>query len=131
MKLLSENEVETSIKKNNDELVDTNIRLRKEYREILQKLNSVKDDYEPDKFKKLKEFENFCVEIDSKKSKLLKEFKDVEQLIKEKKDLFFNLVEKQDKIEERIYQVNEREKKVQLRELYVGELEKKINEIKC
>ena len=57
MKLLSKTSVASSLIKQNEELIETNIRLRKYEKNITERLNTIKENYEPDKLKKLKEFE--------------------------------------------------------------------------
>ena len=128
MKLLSKIEAETSVKRDNDFLIEKNIRLRRYWGEFLKRLNSVKQDYGPEKLKKLEEFEGFCREINAKRSKLLKELSDLEKLIEDKKEIIYGLVERQDLLEEQVHKIKERENKVELRELFVGELEAKIKE---
>lgn len=128
MKLLSQKDVQSSKKKENEALIETNIRLRKFYKDITDKLNVVRENYEPEKVAKLKDFEEFCKDLISKKSKLLEEFNVLERAIKEKKELYYGLIEKQDELEEKIYQVNEAHKKLDLREAFVVDLEQKWKE---
>lgn len=125
MKLLSRTQAQSKLAKDNDELVETNIRLRQYEKEIITRLNTVKEDYEPDKLQKLKEFEQFAKGITAKKAKLLEELKGIEIAIEQKKDLYYALITKQDRLEERIYQANEREEKLNLRETFVSDLEEK------
>lgn len=129
MKLLSKHEAQASIKKDNEELVDTNIRLRKYLKQITEKLNKIKEDYSPDKLQKLKEFEEFSADLMVKKGKLLKELSDIESAIEKKKEVYYGLIEKQDKLEEKIYQINQREAKLDIRENFLKELEKKQSEL--
>ena len=128
MKLLSKIEAETSVKRDNDFLIEKNIRLRRYWGEFLKRLNSVKQDYGPEKLKKLEEFEGFCREINAKRSKLLKELSDLEKIISDRKEFIYGLIEKQDTLDEKVQTIKEREKKIELRELFVGELENKIKE---
>lgn len=125
MKLLDKKTAQTNIKKDNEELVTTNIRLRKFYRDITSRLNTAKDNYEPEKIQKLKEFEKYCEEINIKKSRLLQELKGIENEIERKKDIYYGLIEKQDLLDEKIYQMNEQEKKLDLREGFIKTLEQK------
>lgn len=125
MKLLPKQEADSRIKKENEELLDTNIRLHKHYKSITTKLDRLKDDYTPEKLKALKEFEDFVKEVSSKKSKLLKELRDLEQRIEDRKDVYYGLVIKQDALEEKLYEMREKESNLELRERFVVELEKK------
>lgn len=125
MKLLSKTTADTRIKRDNDELIDTNIRLRKYYGEIVHKLNTVKETYEPDKLQLLKQFELFVKDITAKKTKLLGELEQIEKLVEQKKDLYYGLITKQDELDERVHQANEKEKKLTLREAFVVDLETK------
>ncbi len=125
MKLLSKTHAQSKIQKENDQLLETNIRLRGYERKIIDRLNTVKDSYEPDKLLKLKEFEQFVKELNAKKIKLLEEYASLELAITQKKEILYGMVEKQDRIDEQIYQANEREKKLNLRESFVSDLEQK------
>lgn len=128
MKLLAKPVVENKLKKENDELLDRNIRLRQFERAITERLNTVKDSYEPEKLAKLKEFEEFCKDILEKKAKLLRELDGIGKLIEQKKDIYYGLVVKQDELEERVHQANQKDEKLRLRELFVSELEQKWRE---
>lgn len=125
MKLLAKSDVSRKLQAENDDLVVTNIRLRQYWQIATDKLNDLKEDYEPDKMAKLKDFEEFCKKLLIRKAKLLEEFSGLEQAITEKKELYYGFIEKQDKLDEKIYQMNEQEKKLKLREEFVVDLEQK------
>lgn len=125
MKLFSARDSQAKLKKENEELIDMSVRLQRYFQGLKTKLKSAKSDYEPDKVAKLMEFEMFCVEIQQKKSKLLEELNQIEQIIKDKKEVYYGLIEKQDELEERMYEVKEKERKLDLREEFVHELERK------
>ena len=129
MKLLDRKEAQSKVKKDNDELILSNIRLRKLWQEITNKLNTIKENYNPDKLKILREFETFCKDILEKKSKLLEELMGIQKEIEKKKDIYFGVIAKQDLLDEKIYQMKEQEKKLDMREAFVGELEKKQREL--
>ena len=129
MKLLPKQEAKSRIKKENEELIDANIRLRKQYKNILKKLDTIKDDYTPEKVKRLEDFEKFCIDIQQKESKLLQNLEYIKQEIEKKKEVYYGLIEKQDQLDERIYQADEKEKKLDLRENFLKELEKKQAEL--
>ena len=129
MKLLPKQEAKSRIKKENEELIDTNIRLRKQYKSILKKLDTIKDDYTPERVKILEDFEKFCIDIQQKESKLLQNLEYIKQEIEKKKDIYFGMIERQDQLDERIYQADEKEKKLDLRENFLKELEKKQEEL--
>lgn len=129
MKLLRKQEAKSRIKKENEELIETNIRLRKYYKSILKKLDTIKEDYSPEKVKKLEEFEKFCADLNKKKAKLLEGLEYVKQEIEKKKDIYYGLIGKQDQLEERIYQADEKERKLDDRELWLKELEEKQAEL--
>ena len=124
MKLLSRSECQEKIRKDNELLVDENIRLRKYLKTITEKLNNIKASYEPDKIARLKDFEGFCSDLNQKKSKLLEEYSDLSKTVERKKELYYGLIHKQDALEERIYEMNEKEKKLDLRQVFVETLEK-------
>jgi predicted RNase H-like nuclease (RuvC/YqgF family) len=125
MKLLSKTQAQATIKRDNDELIETNIRLRKFWKEITERLNTVRENYDPDKQKALNDFELFVKDIQTKKTKLLGEVVALEKLIADKKEIYYGLIEKQDRLEERVYQANEKEKKLDLREAFITDLETK------
>jgi len=125
MKLLSKNEAQSSLRKDNDELLETNLRLRQFERNVVGKLNTIKETYEPEKLAKLKEFEQFCKELAVKRSKLLQELAGIEQEIVKKKEIYYGLIAKQDALDEKIFNLHEQESKLKLREAFVVDLEQK------
>ena len=129
MKLLSKTESVNSIKKENEELISTNIRLRKYFKDITASLATLKSNYEPDKIKKLEEFQIFCEEINVKKSKLLKELNSIEGIIEKKKEIYYGLIAKQDQLDEKLHQLNEKETNLSLRESFVVGVEERLKEL--
>lgn len=125
MKLLAKSSADRKIKAENDELVDRNIHLRSLEREVVDRLNTVKESYEPDKLAKLKEFELFVKDIGIRKAKLLEEIVALDTLITEKKDLYYGLITKQDALDERLVDIKEQERKLSLREAFVVDLEQR------
>lgn len=125
MKLLSKHEAQSSLQKENDQLIETNIRLRQFWTEITRKLQTAKESYEPDKLAALKAFERFSKDILERKSKLLRELQGIENEITKKKDIYYGLIAKQDALDEKVYQMNEQEAKLKLREAFVEDLEAK------
>lgn len=125
MKLLSQNEAQSSLQKENDDLIATNIRLRQFWAEITHKLNTIKESYEPNKLQRLKDFERFCKDLTDKKSVLLRELQGIENEIQKKKDLYYAMIGKQDALDEKIFQMNEAEAKLKLRQAFVEDLEAK------
>lgn len=128
MKLLTHKEAQIGIKKSNEELLDTNIRLREMEKQVIKRLNEAKLDYEPEKLKALKDFEQFVADLNQKKSKLLEELNAYNKLIEERKDLYYGLVSKQDLLDEKVHQVAEANKKLDLREAFIVDLEKRIRD---
>lgn len=125
MKLLLKPEAEIKKKRENADLIESNIRLRQMYKESADRIRTAKIDYGADKLRALDEFEKFCNSINDKKSKLLQEYNGILKAIENKKEVYYGLVAKQDELEEREFKVIEREKKVDLREKFISELEKK------
>ena len=128
MKLLTRKEADISIKKSNEDLIGTNIRLREMEKQVIKRLNEAKLNYEPEKLKALKDFEQFVSDITLKKSKLLEELNAYNKLIEERKDIYYGLIEKSDLLDEKVYQVAEANKKLDLREAFIVDLERKIRE---
>lgn len=125
MKLLSRSEAQSSKKKENERLIESNIKLRSFYHDFTARIQDAKKDYGAERVKALEDFEKFVKEINEKKSKLLKELVQVQKLLEEKKEAYYALVEKQDDLEEREYNLQEKEKKIELRENFIKELEEK------
>lgn len=125
MKLLSSTTARSKRKQENDALVDSNVRLRKFHRDITEKLNTVKDNYEPEKLQKLREFETFCKDIEVKRHKILTELAGWQKLVEETKELYYSFVVKQDQLQEVKYVIDEENKKLDLREAFVLDLEQK------
>src|SRR3990167_11484234 len=96
MKLLSKSEATLGLKKSNEDLLGSNLRLREIEKQVLKRLNEAKLDYDPEKVKALKDFEQFTADLMEKKSKLLSELNAYEKLIEERKDIYYGLVERQD-----------------------------------
>ena len=128
MKLLAKKEAEIGIKKSNEELLSANIRLREMEKQVVKRLNEAKLNYDPEKVKALKDFEQFITDLNEKKSKSLQELSAYNKLIEERKELYYGLVEKQDLIEEELYKVKEANRKLDLREAFIVDLERKIRE---
>jgi hypothetical protein len=125
MKLLSKNEAQANKKRENEGLIESNIKLRKFYKEITDKIRGAKTDYSGDKLIALESFDRFVSELNEKKSKLLQEYNSIVKAIEDKKEIYYGLIVKQDELEERVYQADEREKKLDLREEFINELERK------
>ena len=128
MKLLSKSAADSKLKRDNDSLVEINIRLRKYEKEITTRLNNIRDTYEPEKLQRLKEYEAYCKDILEKKAQLLEEFTGIQELIKQKKEQYYSLIEKEDALLEKAYLIEEGNKKLRLRELFVTDLEAKWRE---
>jgi len=125
MKLLSTTDARNKKKLENDALIDSNIRLREYYQGITQKLNTIKESYEPDKLQKLKEFEQFCKDLEVRREKVLTELAQWQKLVADTKEMYYSLVTKQDHLQEVKYRIEEENKKLNLRESFVLDLEEK------
>lgn len=122
MKLLDKKEVKNRVQKENESLMEENGKLR-----ILNQRarNLLGLDFSAEKQKQLKEFQQFTDDIINKKSNLLKELTDINDIISKRRDILYGLIEKQDQLIERENAVKEREAKVELRERFVKEIENK------
>lgn len=125
MKLLSRTEASSKKKLENESLIESNIRLRKYHTEIVQKLNTVKEDYEPEKLEKLREFETFCRDLDVKRETLLKELAQWQKLLADTKEIYYGYIVKADELAEKEYRISEETKKLNLREAFISDLEQK------
>lgn len=126
MKLLAQKDAKASIKKDNESLLESNLRLRRLEKNVLDRLNLAKLNYDPEKVKALEDFDRFCKEIQEKKSKLLAEYVQIEKMVETKKDIYYGLIEKQDVLLEEAYQMEEKHKKLDLRESFVVSLEQEF-----
>lgn len=127
MKLFAKQDAHLKIKRDSEQLIEQNMRVRTNYESTIRKINTAKLSYDKDKLKAMEEFDKFIHDITLKKAKLLEELQKVQQAIDEKKELYYSLMEKQDLLEEKLYQLQEKERKLEIRESYVGELEKNFN----
>ena len=128
MKLLPKTEARSRAKLENEELIASNIRLRQYLQGITQKLNNVKDSYEPEKVQKLQEFERFCKELEVQRTKLLTELAGIQKLVNDTKDIYYGYIQKKDQLAETEYKIQEENKKLDLREAYVVDLEARFRE---
>lgn len=124
MQLLSPKDATPRLRKEIDEQVDTASRLSKIIRAKRIELDSLEANYDPKTLKAKREFEDFCRDLQDRKSKLLQGLTEIEAEIEKKKDIYFGLVAKQDALEEREHAVSERERKCELRENLISELER-------
>lgn len=125
MKLLSQVEARSRKKRENDALVDSNLRLRGYYQNISKKLSTAKEDYASDKLQKLEEFERFCKDIEVQRTKLLTELAGIQKLVEDTKEIYYGFITKQDELLEKQYKIDEENKKLDLRESFVIDLERK------
>lgn len=128
MKLLEKTQAQSKLKRDNDELIESNLRLRHFERDITKRLNAAKESYEPEKMKALGDFEAFSKDLQAKKSKLLMELAGIQQLIEQKKELYYGLIARQDALQEKAYQIQEANRKLDLRQTFVEDLERKWNQ---
>lgn len=129
MRLFSKSEVDNFKRKENEELLDKNGRLRNFLEKGIKKLNTLQDNYEPEKLKKQKEFEDFVTKINLKKDVLLKELKTLADMIEKNKEIVDSIMDRQDALDEREYIVSKREENVKKRENFIKEVESKMSQI--
>lgn len=125
MKLLSIKEARSTKKRENDTLVDSNLRLRSYLKTTTDKLNTVKENYDQDKIQKLKEFERFCQELGDKRALLLEELAQWQKLLSDTKEIYYGYISKKDELQEQQYKIEEEHKKLNLRETFISDLEQK------
>lgn len=126
MKLLTKDQAYSKKKTENDALIESNIRLQKREKDVLTRMNNLKSNYDPEKLKAYVEYQGYVEDLNKKKSALLAEFTKVEELLNDKKESYYLLLEREDELIEKIYLANEREKKLDLREGFIKDIEKKI-----
>jgi len=125
MKLLSIKDAKSKAKLENDALIDSSIRLKKYHQDLTTKLNNLKDNYDGDKLEKLREFEQFCKDIEVKRTKVLEELANWQKLVAETKEIYYGFISRADELQEKEYQIEEEHKKLNLRETFVLDLEAK------
>lgn len=121
MKIFSKQDVHQKIKRDNDLLIQDNLRLRKK-NETLHKSNTGIDYNKAEQ-----DFKKFIAEINDKRQKMLLELEELQKAIDLRKDIYYGLVEKQDILEERIYKLEQKEKQLDARERFVNQLETNFN----
>jgi len=126
MKLLSQKDAQSKKKLENDALIGSNMRLRKMYHDITQKLNTVKDSYAQDKLDRLADFEKFLGELQVQKAKVLGELAGIQKLVEDTKEIYYSLIIKQDALQEVKYKIDEENKKLDLREIFIKDLEERF-----
>lgn len=128
MKLLNRTEAQMTKKKENDNLILSNIRLREYGKVITERLRTIKDSYEPEKVQRLQDFEDFCKDLMEKKAKILAELAGLQKLVTETKELYYGYVQRSDELLEKKYQIDEDNKKLDLRQIFISDLENKWRE---
>jgi len=126
MRLLQKPEADQKHKKQQDELIAKNSRLLGYFTKGIKRFNSIQDSYDQQKVNRLKDFENFCADLQVKKSKLLEEYVQWEKAIEEKKEQYYALIAKQDELDEREYSLNRKEEQLTLREEFTKESEDRL-----
>lgn len=121
MKIFTPEKIKTEEDKRKNLLLWENEQLERQIKEKREYLPKVKE-LEAD-------LTHFAQEIQVKKDKLLKELHQVQVSLEKKKDLFYQLIEKQDKVEERERAVTEREEIVRRRESLVSQIEQKLQHV--
>jgi len=128
MKLLAKPQAESRAKRENNDLIDSNLRLREYEKTVIGRLNTAKENYEPEKMQALQSFETFMKDIQEKKSKLFQELAGIEQAIAGKKEIYYGMITRMDELQEKAYEIKEAHKKLDLRQIFVEDLEKKWRE---
>lgn len=122
---MSQKEAKSRKKLENEALIDSNIRLRTYHQDITKKLNTIKENYEPDKLQKLQEFEEFCKDLQVKREKVLSELASWQKLVEDTKEIYYGFIARKDELQEKEWQIEEENKKLNLREAFVVDLESK------
>ena len=85
MKLLSKDEVHLNKKRDTEKLRFENNRLIKMKRKLITGYQGAKSSYDKDKVKAKEDFDKFVADLTEKKSKLLKDLKEIERHIETKR----------------------------------------------
>lgn len=105
MKLFSKEEINKGRKDQTRELIKKNERLATSLRKVLSLQKDV--DFDADKAKKVKDYQIWCDDIQKKMSKVLETLKVYETLVDNKKEEIYELVDKKDSLEDKIFDLNE------------------------
>lgn len=120
MRLFQKTEIEKGRKEQTRELTLKNERLATSLRKIL---NLQKDiEFDADKAKKVKDYQVWCEDLQTKMSKELGNLKAYEKLVDEKKEEYYNLVARKDEVEDRIITLKEELEKLSLQVAFKREL---------
>lgn len=120
MQLFSKEQINTKRKDQTRELMLKNERLIISNRKILELQKDI--DFDTDKAKKVKDYQIWCEDLQSKIAKELSNLKAYNKLVDEKKDEYYNLVAKKDEIEDKILDLTEELKKLELQVVFKKEL---------
>jgi len=112
MKLFSKEQVNKVKKDQTRELVLKNQRLAKSLRKILSLQKDI--EFDADKARKVKNYQVWCEDLQTKMSKELANLVAYKKLVEEKKEEFYNLVARKDALEDKIIDLKEELEKLQL-----------------
>lgn len=120
MELFSKETINRKRKGQTRELAMKNDRLAVSLRKLLQLQNDI--DFDADKAQKVKEYQIWCEDVQTKQGKVLAELRAYEKLLDEKKERYYELVAQQDSLEDSILDKQEESGRLELELTFKREL---------
>lgn len=112
MKLFSKEETNKKRKDQNRDLLLKNERLISSLKKVLKLQNEI--DFDTEKARKVKDYEVWCKDIQTKQSKELETLNGYSKLVEDKKEEFYSWVSKIDCLEDKVISLNEEIEKLSL-----------------
>lgn len=123
MELLKKEQINKARKDQTREIMLKNERLVKSTRKLLDLQNDL--EFDADKSKKVKEYQQWCQDLQTKMSRELKTFEAYKKLTEDKKDEYYRVIENLDKLEDIITDKKEEIGRLDLQLALKGELLRK------
>jgi hypothetical protein len=105
MRLFSKEEISKTKKDQTRELVVKNERLATSLKKILALQKDI--DFDADKAKKVKDYQVWCADLQTKMSRQLADLKAYEKLTEDKKEEYYHVIAKKDQVEDKILDLKE------------------------
>ncbi len=116
----------------NQKRQDQNMELTRKNEKLIASLKKIlalqKDiDFDADKAKKVKEYMQWCEDLQGKQSKELENLKAYQKLVEEKKEEYYKLLQAKDAIEDKITDLKEELKKLEIQVGFTKQILEKQN----
>lgn len=126
MKIFSPEEIKTSAEKDVQSLEVKRRFLTEKVTTLSAKVADLQKEYQA---LKIEVGQDFSGKLMAQKSKLLKEYQQLEKKVEEKKEILYGLIEKQDQLDERERAIDVKEQNLNHRETFIKALEEKMRNV--